>query len=135
MPFCITNTPSLVNQVFYEYFDKFIVIYLDDILVYNTTMEKHQVNLPLVFEKLKRKKLYMKRKKCSFAQKHINFLWYIIELGWIDMKVNWKVKSLVIEVFSFHVLVNYYWWLVEEFSKGVGPRLNYWRKITSGVEL
>ena len=71
MPFGLTNAPAtfctLMNQVFHEYLDKFVVVYLDDIVVYSTTMEEHKEHLAKVFQKLWDNQLYMKREKCSFA--------------------------------------------------------------------
>ncbi|KAL0554452.1 hypothetical protein IC582_008373 [Cucumis melo] len=65
MPFGLTNAPTtfctLMNQVFHEYLDKFVVVYLDDIVVYNTTIEEHSDHLQ------KENQLYVKREKCSFA--------------------------------------------------------------------
>ena len=57
-----------MNQVFHEYLDKFVIVYLDDIVVYSSTMEEHQHHLRLVFEKLREHQLYVKREKCASAQ-------------------------------------------------------------------
>ena len=77
MPFRLTNTPAtfctLMNQVFHEYLDKFVVVYLDDIVVYSATMEEHKEHLAKVFQKLRDNQLYVKREKCSFAQESIKF--------------------------------------------------------------
>lgn len=62
-----TTFCSLMNQVFHENLNKFIVIYLDAIVVYNATVEKHQRQLQLVFEKLRVNQLYVKRENCVFA--------------------------------------------------------------------
>ena len=72
MPFGLTNAPAtfctLMNQVFHEYLDKFVVVYLDDIVVYSVTMEEHKEHLAKVFQKLRDNQLYVKREKYSFAQ-------------------------------------------------------------------
>ena len=82
-----------MNQVFHEYLDKFVVVYLDDIVVYSSTMEEHVHHLRLVFEKLREHQLYVKRKKCAFAQQRINFLGHVIEAGKVGMEVE-KVKAI-----------------------------------------
>ena len=56
-----------MNQVFHEYLDKFVVVYLDDIVVYSATMEEHKEHLAKVFLKLREIQLYVKREKCSFS--------------------------------------------------------------------
>ena len=75
MPFGLTNAPTtfctLMNQVFHDYLDKFVVIYLDDIMVYSSSLEEHKRHLRLVFERLRENQLYVKKKKCAFAQTQI----------------------------------------------------------------
>ena len=72
MPFGLTNTTAtfctLMNQVFHEYLDQFIVVYLDGIVVYNATLEEHKVHLKLVFDKVQKNQLYIKKEKCTFSQ-------------------------------------------------------------------
>ena len=111
-----------MNQVFHEYLDKFVVVYLNDIMVYSSTMEEHQHHLRLIFEKLREHQLYVKKGKCTFAQQRINFLWRVIEAGRVGMEEekfkaikDWKTPSLVIEVRFFLGLANYYWRFVEGF--------------------
>ena len=62
-----------MNNVFHEYLDQFVVVYLDDIVIYNTTLVEHKVHLKLVFNKLRQNQLYVKKEKCAFAQTCINF--------------------------------------------------------------
>ncbi|KAJ7951825.1 Retrotransposon protein, putative, Ty3-gypsy subclass [Quillaja saponaria] len=85
MPFGLTNAPAtfctLMNQVFRGYLDKFVVVYLDDIVIYSSTLEDHKQHLQLVFNRLRENQLFVKREKCSFAQKRIKFLGHIIEEG------------------------------------------------------
>ncbi|XP_019265983.1 PREDICTED: uncharacterized protein LOC109243496 [Nicotiana attenuata] len=73
MPFGLANAPTtfctLMNQVFREYIDKIVVVYLDDIVVYSQTLEEHLEHLRKVIARLREHELYMKLSKCSFAQK------------------------------------------------------------------
>ncbi|KAL4013262.1 hypothetical protein IC575_025424 [Cucumis melo] len=132
MPFGLTNAPAtfctLMNQVFHEYLDKFVVVYLDDIVVYSTTMEEHRDHLQKVFQKLKENQLYVKREKCSFAQERINFLGHVIECGRIGMEEgkiaairDWAMPKSVSELRSFLGLANYYRRFIEGFSKRSSP--------------
>ena len=73
MPFSLTNAPAtfctLMNKIFHPYLDKFVVVYLDDIVIYSSTLEEHVEHLRKVFKVLRRNKLYVKKEKCSFAKK------------------------------------------------------------------
>ncbi|KAL0541779.1 hypothetical protein IC582_021836 [Cucumis melo] len=132
MSFGLTNAPAtfctLMNQVFHEYLDKFVVVYLDDIVVYSMTMEEHRDHLQKVFQKLKENQLYVKREKCSFAQERINFLGHVIECGRIGMEEgkiaairDWTMPKSVSELRSFLGLANYYRRFVQGFSKRASP--------------
>ena len=70
MPFGLTNVPAafmdLMNRVLNDYLDKFIIIFIDDILVYSKIHKEHERHLKLVLQQLRQKKLYAKFNKCSF---------------------------------------------------------------------
>ena len=72
MPFSLTNAPAtfcnLMNDVLYGFFDDFIIMYLDDIVVYSQTLGEHIEHLRLVFSKLRKNFLYVKKEKCEFCQ-------------------------------------------------------------------
>ena len=57
---------DMMNRIFREYLDKFVVVFIDDILIYSRTEEEHQEHLKLVLERLRKEKLYAKYKKCEF---------------------------------------------------------------------
>jgi hypothetical protein len=70
MPFGLTNAPTyfmyLMNKVFMEYLDKFIVVFIDDIVVYSKNEEEHTEHLHMVLQKLREHQLYTKLSKCEF---------------------------------------------------------------------
>ena len=73
IPFGLTNAPAtfmcLMNSIFSQYFDKFMVVFIDDILVYSRTEEEHNEHLRIVLQTLRKNKLYTKFDKCDFYQK------------------------------------------------------------------
>jgi len=119
MPFGVTNAPSvfmdLMNRVFHKYLDQFVVVFIDDILVYSASHEDHEEHLKTVLSILGEKKLSAKLKKCEFWLKEVSFLGHIIsEAGVavdprkIEAVMNWERPSNVNEVRSFLGLARYY---------------------------
>ena len=82
MPFGLTNAPAafmdLMNRVFHDYLDKFVVVFIDDILVYSKTAAEHEEHLKAVLQRLREKKLYAKFKKCEFWLESISFLGHVV---------------------------------------------------------
>ena len=82
MPFGLKNAPvtfqQLINNMVREYLDKFVITYLDNILIYSDTLEEHQQHVPKVLEKLSEKALYIKKKKSRFEVQEVEFLGYVI---------------------------------------------------------
>ena len=82
MSFGLTNAPAyfmnLMNKVFMEFLDKFVVVFIDDILVYSKNEEEHKEHLRLVLEKLREHQLYAKFSKCEFWLKEVGFLGHVI---------------------------------------------------------
>jgi hypothetical protein len=85
MSFGLTNAPAyfmyLMNKVFMEYLDKFVVVFIDDILIFSKNEEEHDKHLCLVLQKLRENQLYAKLNKCEFWLKEVSFLGYIISGG------------------------------------------------------
>ena len=82
MPFGLTNTLAtfqcIMNQLLQPFLRKFVLVFLDDILIYSATREEHIQHIQEVFETLRTNKLYMKASKCSFAQTSLEYLGHII---------------------------------------------------------
>ena len=113
--FGLTNAPAafmdLMNRVFEEYLDKFVIVFIDDILVYSRTMKEHELHLKLVLEKLKKKKLYAKFSKCEFWVKKVTFLGHVvseegisIDLSKVEVVSQWKQQRNPTEVNDFRRL-------------------------------
>ena len=132
MPFGLTNAPAafmrLMNEVFHDYLDKFVIIFIDDILVYSKSKEEHKEHLRLVMERLRNQKLFAKSSKCSFWKREIGFLGHIVSGEGVAAdpeKVQaireWPRPTTVTEVRSFLGLAGYYRKFVKDFSSIAKP--------------
>jgi len=112
MSFGLTNAPAyfmyIMNKVFMEYLDKFVVVFIDDILVFSKTKEEHDEHLRLVLQKLREHKLYAKRSKCEFWLEEVSFLGHVVSNGGVVVDpskvrdvLNWKPPTDVCEICSF----------------------------------
>jgi hypothetical protein len=114
---------SLMNRVFCQYLDKFVQVFIDDIVIYSRTMEEHDEDLHWVLQCLREKKLYGKLSKCSFYQSKIHYLGYVIfeecivvDLAKVKAIMEWPTLTNVLEVHIFMSLVEYYRRFIEGFS-------------------
>ncbi|WVZ89047.1 hypothetical protein U9M48_035506 [Paspalum notatum var. saurae] len=132
MSFGLTNAPAyfmnLMNKVFMEYLDKFVVVFIDDILIYSKAEEEHEEHLRLVLQKLREHKLYAKLSKCEFWLDQVPFLGHIVSKGGIMVDpskissvMDWKVPEVVKEVRGFLGLAGYYRRFIESFSRIAKP--------------
>ena len=132
MSFGLTNAPAyfmyLMNKIFMEYLDKFVVVFIDDILIYSKSEEEHEEHLRLVLQKLREQQLYAKFSKCEFWLKEVSFLGHIITNGGIAVDpskvsdvLKWEPPRTVAEIRSFLGLAGYYRRFIEGFSKIVKP--------------
>ena len=104
-----------MNDIFREYLDKFVIVFLDDILIYSKSEEEHEQHLRMVLQVLTDHQLYAKLRKCSFYQKQIHYLGHIISEDGIAVdpkKIEsirgWSAPNNVTEVKSFMGLAGYY---------------------------
>ena len=128
MPFGVTNAPGVfmeyMNRIFHEYLDRFVVVFIDDILVYSKSVADHAEHLRIVLEVLKERKLYAKLSKCEFWLKEVSFLGHVISDGGISVDpskveavLQWDTPKSATEVRSFLGLAGYYRKFIEGFSK------------------
>jgi hypothetical protein len=117
-----------MNKVFMEYLDKFVVVFIDDILVYSKDEEEHEEHLRLVLQKLRDNQLYAKLSKCEFWLNEVSFLGHVITGGGIAVDpgkvkdvLKWEPPTTVSEIRSFLGLAGYYRRFIEGFSKIVKP--------------
>jgi hypothetical protein len=132
MPFGLTNASAifcnLINDVLYDFLDNFVVVYLDDIVIYNRGIEDHVTHLSKVLSRLREYELYMKREKCEFPKAKIMFLGHLIREGQVKMDPR-KIQAIVErtapksipELRSFLGLTNYYRLFIEGYSKKTTP--------------
>ena len=139
MPFGLTNAPAafmdLMNRVFQPYLDRFVIIFIDDILVYSGSSEEHSEHLRIVLQTLRERQLYAKLSKCQFWLDRVAFLGHVISAEGVSVDpqkieavVNWKPPKNVSEVRSFLGLAGYYRKFVEGFSKIAAPLTKLTRK-------
>jgi hypothetical protein len=132
MSFGLTNAPAyfmyLMNKVFMEYLDKFVVVFIDDILIFSKTEEEHEKHLRIVLEKLRSNQLYAKFSKCEFWLTKATFLGHVISAGGVSVDPS-KVKDVlnsmpptnVSKIRSFLGLAGYYRRFIQDFSKIAKP--------------
>jgi hypothetical protein len=98
MSFGLTHAPAyfmyIMNKVFMEYLDKFVVVFIDDILIYSKDEEEHEKHLHLVLQKLRDHQLYAKQSKCEIWLKEVPFLGHIISEGGISIDPS-KIEDVL----------------------------------------
>ena len=132
MSFGLTNAPAyfmyLINLVFMLELDKFVVVFIDDILIYSENAEDHTEHLRVVLSRLREHKLYAKFSKCEIWLRKVPFLDHVVcDLGIsvdpskVQEVLDWKAPTSVHEVSSFLGLAGYYHWFIPDFSKIAKP--------------
>jgi hypothetical protein len=114
----------LINSVFVLELDKFVMVFIDDILVYSKSMEEHEKHLQIVLQRLREHQLYAKFSKCEFWIKEVPFLGHVIspegimvDLNKVREVLDWKLPTSVSKVQSFLGLAGYYRRFILNFSK------------------
>ncbi|GJT37976.1 putative reverse transcriptase domain-containing protein [Tanacetum coccineum] len=132
MPFGLTNAPAvfmdLMNRVCKPYLDKFVIVFIDDILIYSKSKQEHKEHLKIILELLKKEELYAKFSKCEFWIPKVQFLGHVIDSEGIHVdpaKIesikDWTSPKSPTEIRQFLGLAGYYRRFIEGFSKIAKP--------------
>jgi hypothetical protein len=132
MPFGLTNAPTvfqhMMNDVFCEYLDDFVVYYINDILIFSKNMVNHEHHVPLILEKLREVRIYAKLEKCGFHQSEVEFLGYIISRDGICMDLHkvqtimdWATPTSIRNVQYFSKFANFYQRFIAHYFMIVTP--------------
>ncbi|GJX43105.1 putative nucleotidyltransferase, ribonuclease H, partial [Tanacetum coccineum] len=132
MPFGLTNAPAvfmdLMNRVCKPYLDKFVIVFIDDILIYSKNEQEHEEHLKQILELLKKEELYAKFSKCEFWIPKVQFLGHVIDNkgihvdpAKIESVKDWASPKSPTEIRQFLGLAGYYRRFIEGFSKIAKP--------------
>ncbi|WVZ89365.1 hypothetical protein U9M48_035783 [Paspalum notatum var. saurae] len=139
MSFGLTNAPAffmyMMNSVFMNELDKFVVVFIDDILVYSKSEEEHEEHLRTVLTWLREHQLYAKFSKSTFWLREVSFLGHIlsekgvaVDPSKVEDVLNWKQPETVTEIRSFLGLAGYYRRFIKDFSKTAKPMTSLTKK-------
>jgi hypothetical protein len=139
MSFGLTNAPAhfmyLMNLVFMPELDKFMVVFINDILIYFENKEDHAEHLRVILTQLREHKLYAKHSKYEFWLCEVPFLGHVLSKNGISVDpskvqevMDWKAPTTVIEVRSFLGLAGYYHHSILDFSRIVKPMMRLLQK-------
>ena len=139
MPFGLTNAPAVfmdyMNRIFRPYLDKFIVVFIDDILIYSKNEEEHREHLGIALRVLRDHQLYAKLSKCEFWLNEVKFLGHVVssegvavDPSKVEAVLQWESPKSVTEVRSFVGLAGYYRRFIRGFSQIARPLTNLTKK-------
>ena len=139
MPFGFTNVPAtfmdLMHKVFQPYLDKFVMVFVDDILIYSQFEEEHEDHLRIVFQALMYQQLYAKFSTCEFWLTEVKFLGHVVLTSGVSVDpekvkaiMSWERPKSVLEIRNFLGLVGYYRRFIKDFSRLVALMTRLTRK-------
>ena len=132
MPFGLTNAPAafmdLMHRIFQPYLDQFVVVFVDDILIYSQSEWEHEYHLRIVLQLLRDHQLYAKFSKCEFWLTEVRFLGHVVSASGVSVDpekveavMSWERPKSVFEIRSFLGLAGYYRRFIEDFSRLAAP--------------
>ena len=139
MPFGLTNAPATfqatMNELFYPYLRKFVLVFFDDILVYCKTWKEHLKHLEEVLSVLEKNQFYAKLSKCTFGQKEVEYLGHIISREGVQVDPN-KIKAIkewpkpknISKLRGFLGLIGYYRRFIKNYAHLMAPLTNLLNK-------
>ena len=139
MPFGLTNAPAafmdLMHRIFQPYLDQFVVVFVDDILIYSQSEWEHEYHLRIVLQLLRDHQLYAKFSKCAFWLTEVRFLGHVVSASGVSVEpekveavISWERPKSVFEIRSFLGLAGYYRRFIEDFSRIAAPMTRLTRK-------
>ena len=139
MPFGLTNAPTafmdLMHRVFQPYLDQFVVVFIDDILIYSRSEEEHEDHLRVILQVLRDHQLYAKFSKCEFWHTEVKFLGHVVSASGVSVDpekveavMSWERLKSVFEIHSFLGLAAYCRRFFEDFSRLAAPMTRLTRK-------
>jgi hypothetical protein len=132
MPFGLTNAPAvfmdLMNRIFRPFLDQFIIVFIDDILIFSQTEAEHEEHLRITLQTLRDHQLYAKFSKCEFWLSEVKFLGHVIsgdgiavDPSKVEAVTDWQQPTTVSEIRSFLGLAGYYRKFIQDFSRIATP--------------
>jgi hypothetical protein len=141
MPFGLCNAPAIfhciMNSVLEPFLRKFVIVFMDDILIYSSSLVDHATHIRLVLELLRDHKFYVKRFKCAFAQQELEYLGHIISGAGVatdpsktQAMIEWPTPTTVTELRGFFGLTGYYRKFMKHYGSLAKPLTNLLKKKT-----
>ena len=132
MPFGLTNAPAafmdLMHRIFQPYLDQFVVVFVDDILIYSQSEWEHEYHLRIILQLLRDHQLYARFSKCEFWLTEVRFMGHVVSTSGVSVDpekveavMSWERPKSVFEIHSFLGLAGYYRIFIEDFSRIAAP--------------